>query len=302
MKKTFRILGLALVVTGLLFSGCKKTEDEEEEEDLALEVEVSQTASKMTLLYEQFTGNRVTKGALGHKYANEVCEALGDKAIVINYHIYGNNYADAYTTDFCSTINSQFNVDNGRYNLPTVMFNRRDFRGLEGKIALDLDEDQNTYMNAAEFIVEEDAVANVAASAVIDRETRELTVHAKVYYTANGKGSTNRLNVLLIQNNVMGEQTGAEDNPAQVVGTQYRHMSMFRDYLYKKDYWGEPISPVKAGTTIDKTYTYNIPASYTDTRNNNSEPAVLEDLEVVVYVSEYRGNVINACKAKITIL
>ena len=297
MKKTFRILGLALVATGLLFAGCNKTEDEEDE-SAPLEVNVSQTASKRTVLLEEFTGNLCTWCPLGHKYANEVVSQLAGKAIAINYHV-KSSLANAYTTTFGTTLNSNFNVEGGSFGVPAAMFNRTDFSGSGGKITKDVNQSSNTYLPWANQVLDMDACANVAASAVIDKSSRKLEVHVKVYYTANGTGSSNKLNVAIIQNNIIGSQIGMSKNPDQVEGSQYRHMEMFRDFITGQ--WGDAISPVTQGTTIDKTYTYEIPESFTDPYFNNSVPAVLEDLEVIVFVAEGNTNVVNACKAKMTL-
>ena len=300
MKKTFRILGVALVATAMVFAGCNKSEDEDDEEEggtAALDVTVSQTPTTKTVLIEEFTGNRCGYCPIGHKYANEVKASLGNKCCVINYHIAG-NLANAYCTEFGRTLNSNFNVEGGSYGLPAAAFNRHDFSGT-AKITKGIQTSTNTYTSWANQIASMNASANVAAAATINKSTRQLTVHVKVYYTADGVGTSNKLNIAIIQNNVMGTQSGASANPSQVVGSQYRHNEMFRDFVTGQ--WGEDISPVTAGTTIDKTYTYTIPESYTDPTNNNSEAAVLENLEVVVFVSEGNKEVVNACTAKMTL-
>ena len=299
MKKTFRILGLALVATGLLFAGCNKTEEDEEDDSAALEVNVSQTPSTKTVLIEEFTGDRCGYCPYGHKYANEVSSSLGDKCCVINYHVNLGQLAAHFRTQYGTTLNSNFNVEGGQSGIPAALFNRTDFSGSGGKITKGISTASNTYSSWANQVAAQQACANVAASAVIDKSSRKLEVHVKVYYTADGTGSSNKLNIAIIQNNVMGTQSGASANPAQGTQNSYRHMEMFRDFLTGQ--WGEAISPVTQGTTIDKTYTYNIPENYTDTYGNTDEPAVLEDLEVIVFVAEGNTNVINACKAKMTL-
>jgi hypothetical protein len=301
MKKTFRILGLALVATGLLFAGCNKAEEEEEEEgaSTSLEVNVSQTPSTKTVLIEEFTGDRCGYCPYGHKYANEVSESLGDKCCVINYHVKLGELALHYRTQFGTTLNGNFNVENGSSGIPAALFNRTDFSGSGGKITKGINTSSNTYSSWANQVAAQQACANIAATAVINKSSRQLTVRVKVYYTADGTGSSNKLNVAIIQNNIMGTQSGASANPAQGTQSEYRHMEVFRDFLTGQ--WGEAISPVTQGTTIDKTYTYTIPEAYTDTYGNTSEPAVLENLEVIAFVAEGNTNVINACKAKLTL-
>lgn len=300
MKKTFRLLGVALVATAMLFAGCNKNEEEEEDGSDALEVNVSQTATTKTVLIEEFTGNRCGYCPYGHKYANEVKASLGDKCVVINYHVKTNNnqLSNAYTTTEGSTLNGAFNVEGGSFGIPAATFNRIDFGG-SSKITKGIQTSTNTYQPWADQVVAMSACANVAAAATINKSTRELKVHIKAYYTADGTGTTNKLNIALIQNNVMGTQSGASANPSQVVGSQYRHNEMFRAFLTGQ--WGEAISPITSGSMIDKTYTYTIPESYTCISDGNaSEPAVLDDMEVIVFITEANTNVVNACKAKMT--
>ncbi len=286
------------MATALCLTGCTKNEEEEEDESDPLAVEVSQTAGMKNVLLEEFTGNRCTWCPLGHKYAGEVRDEMSGKCFVINYHIAG-SLANAYCTDYGRTLNSNFNVENGSYGTPAAMFNRTNFTGSSDKITFGVNDSSNTYAPWAQQIASQQACANVAAAATINKSTRELIVHVKVYYTSDGVGTSNKLNIAIVQNNVIGAQTGSSRNPAQVEGSQYRHMEMFRDFVTGQ--WGEAISPVTSGSMIDKTYTYSIPEAYTDPVNSNSEPAVLEDLEVIVFVAEGNTNVVNACKAKITL-
>lgn len=51
--------------------------------------------------------------------------------------------------------------------------------------------------------------------------------------------------------------------------------------------WGESISPTTTGTFIDRTYTYSVPASY------NNVPVNLEDLEIVVFMTETTQEIIS---------
>ena len=299
MKKTFRIIGLALVATGLLFAGCNKAEEEEDEESGGsnpLEFSVSHSATTKTVLIEELTGNKCVNCPDGHKKANEVKAALGDKCCLINYHIKSSSFADNYATTEGNTFNTNFNVDNdGYYGIPAAMINRTRFDNSVRELTVN----RSNYMTYANQIAAQNACANVAARAVIERGSRKLTVRVKAYYTANGEGSANLLNVALIQNNIMGSQSGMSSNPAQVENGQYRHMEMFRAFLTGQ--WGESISPVTQGSEIDKTYTYTIPETYTDPFTTNTSACVLDDLQVVVFITESsHQNVVNACMAPVT--
>lgn len=256
------------------------------------------------VLIEELTGNRCVYCPLGHKAANEVVAAHPGKAFVINYHVPG-GLADAYTTNAGAVYNSVFNVENGRYSIPAGTINRHDFNTGSTKITLDRD----NYAPAANQILAMNACANIAAAASINKTTRELKVKVQVYYTADGSGTSNKLFVALIQNNVLGSQTGASNNPDQVVGSQYRHNEMFQKFISSFRYSsvshtysaGDDIATITQGSLFEKEYTYTIPASFTDNTNNNSVTAVLEDLEVIAFVTEGEREVINVCKAEMTL-
>lgn len=325
MKKTFRFLGLAFVATALCLASCSNEDEKEnstnppnvvdddngddngngnDNDDPAndtLIVNVSQEPSTRNVLIEELTGNLCGYCPLGHKAANEVVAAHPGKAFVINYHVPG-GLANAYTTSAGAVYNSLFNVDNtGHYSIPAGTINRHDFNTDNGKLTLD----RTNYAPAANQILALNACANVAAAASINKRTRELKVKVQVYFTANGEANEYKLYVALIQNNILGSQSGASGNPAQVVGSQYRHNEMFQRFISHFRYSaathtysaGDDISSVTQGSLFEKEYSYTIPATFRDADNNNSVTAVLEDLEVIVFVAEGEREVINVCKA-----
>lgn len=325
MKKLLTFLAMTFVATGLCLQSCTKEEaandpqsqtnpnpdpdpEPDPEPDPAsdtLVVNVSRTPSTRNVLIEELTGNHCGFCPLGHKAANEVVAAHPGKAFVINYHVPG-GLADAYTTNAGAVYNSIFNVDNtGHYSIPAGTINRHDFNTGTGKLTLD----RGNYAPAANQILTMDACANVAAAASINKSTRELKVKVQVYFTADGTASNYKLYVALIQNNVIGYQSGASGNPDQVVGSQYRHNEMFQKFISSFRYSavthtysaGDDISPITQGSLFEKEYTYTIPESFRDTQNNNSVTAVLEDLEVIVFVAEGEREVINVCKAPIAL-
>src|SRR5690606_23631013 len=112
---------------------------------------------------------------------------------------------------------------------------------------------------------------NVAVEASIDVQTNELTVHVEAYYTSNSPEATNLLNVALLQNNTKGPQTGGGQ------GNNYNHMHRLVEMITGQ--WGEVINTTTAGTFVDRTYTYTIPADY------NNIPTELADMEIVAFIT-----------------
>ena len=151
---------------------------------------------------------------------------------------------------------------------------------------------KNEYQNCANQIASQNACVNVAA--------RMLSVRVQTYYTGDGNGDSHLLNIAIIQNNVLGSQTGMNYNPDYVQNGQYRHMAMFREFVTGQ--WGETISPVTQGSMTDKTYLWPIQTYYTDPYNTKSTACDLDNLQVVVFITEAdHKNVVNACMAPIKI-
>ena len=95
---------------------------------------------------------------------------------------------------------------------------------------------------------------------MVNPETRVATITVEVYYTGNSAVDQNFLTVAMLQDSILGSQTGMSDNPAQVIGNQYCHMHVLRDII-NTSAWGDPISPTTQGTLITRTYEYLIPES-----------------------------------------
>src|SRR5690606_26224722 len=83
--------------------------------------------------------------------------------------------------------------------------------------------------------------------------------------------STNLLNVALLQNNTKGPQTGGGQ------GNNYNHMHRLVEMITGQ--WGEIINTTTAGTFVDRTFTYTIPAMY------NNVPVEIADMEVVAFIT-----------------
>ena len=72
---------------------------------------------------------------------------------------------------------------------------------------------------------------NIAAEGTLDYVNRTLHVRVQLYYTGFQSVSSNSLNLAIIQDNVLGWQSGMDSNPAQVIGDQYNHMHMLRHLI-----------------------------------------------------------------------
>ncbi len=104
----------------------------------------------------------------------------------------------------------------------------------------------------------------------------------------------------MLQDSIMGSQSGMTGNPAQVVNGTYCHMHILRDMITPA--WGESIAPTTQGTLITKTYEYQIPESI---GSPNGVEVILDHIFFLAWVSEcYQGTptrpILNACELEKT--
>ena len=294
--KTFRILGLALVVTGLLFAGCKKTEEEDEEDEgtaISLDVSAPETASNKNALVEEFTGTNCGYCPDGHKRVNELIAANPGKVFAINIHT--GRLAAKYTTSFGAALAEQSWLT----GYPAGTVNRHEFEGWQedtnrthqNRTALN----RGYFQAAANQIMAQPACANIAAKATINKSTREVTVGVAVYYTGTPTGSTNMINVAITEDSIWGPQSenASASNPAQWNSdhTLYCHTHMLRHLITGQ--WGDEITPV-VGKQIKKEYKYTLPQTI------SNETVVPEHLHIIAFLCEGHHEVINVCSAPIT--
>lgn len=233
---------------------------------------VSTTPANKNVVIEEYTGINCGYCPDGHKIVKEYEEANPGRVFGINVHAGG--YAAMYTTQWGNALMNQ----TGLQGFPSGTVNRHVFSG--GVTALGRGE----FVSRGNQILNQLSFVNVAAQATIDASARTMTVNVEAYYTADAETASNKLNVVLVQDSIIGPQSGASGNPSQVTSDgQYIHMSMLRDMITGQ--WGDDItapegaSVIPAGTLIQRTYTYNIPGSISE------ELVKLGHLRLVVFVA-----------------
>ncbi|MBP1646269.1 MAG: type sorting protein [Bacteroidetes bacterium] len=237
---------------------------------------VSTQPSNKNVVIEEFTGTNCQWCPAGHKIVNAISTANPGRIVAINIHqggFSGNN--PDYKTEWGNALANQYSI--GSY--PNGTLNRG-----SGPV------DYTTWPTAVTPILAQQSIVNVAARAQIDAETRLLTVTVEVYYTADAETSTNKLNVAILQNEVIGPQSGMDKNPDYVVGTQYRHMHMLRHLITGQ--WGDLLSyegtgVIPAGTFFTKTYTYTLPDAI------RNVPLEFENIEIAAFVAKDNKTIYN---------
>lgn len=254
---------------------------------------VSTTPSNKNVVLEEFTGVNCTYCPDGHRLANLLKANNPGRVQLINIHT--GSYANA-TPNFQTSFGASIAGQTGLTGYPAGTINRRAFTGLSQGTAGTTAMSRGNWTNAGTQIMAQPSPVNVAAAGTLNLTTRQLTLTVEVYYTANGTGTTNKLNVALLQSGIAGPQVGMSANPANVLPNgQYEHNHMLRHLLTGQ--WGEDITALTAGSLTTKSYTYTVPA----TIGTGNIPVDLSQLEVVVFVAEGQQQILTGNEANITI-
>ncbi|MBQ2397176.1 MAG: Omp28-related outer membrane protein [Bacteroidales bacterium] len=244
---------------------------------------VSTEPANKNVIIEEYTGINCGYCPDGHKRVREYEAANPGRVFGINIHA-GSYAANTYTTQWGNALMNQAQVT----GFPSGTINRETFTYYDdyyGQTVTSMALGRGQFVSCGNEILAQTSFVNVAAQASIDATTRTMTVNVEAYYTADAETASNKLNVVLVQDSIIGPQSGASGNPSQVTSDgQYIHMSMLRDMLTGQ--WGDDITApegstvIPAGTLIQRTYTYNIPGSI------SNELVKLGHLRLIVFVAK----------------
>ena len=256
---------------------------------------VSTAPSNKNVVLEEFTGITCQFCPDGHRRAQEIYNNNPNRVVLINIH--SGNFAVASSgrpelrTPWGNALDSLLPIN----GYPTGTVNRRNHSG-RGLV-----EGRTTWATSANTVLAEASPVNVAARCSLDLDTREMVVKVEVYYTANGPGSNNRLNVLLTQDNIAGHQTGAAANPSAILPNGlYNHTHAFRHNLTPQ--WGDTISNNTAGSFQSFEYRYTLPANYpVPSSPGVAVPVVPSDIKVIAHITENHLNVLTGTYADMII-
>ncbi|MCL2291058.1 MAG: Omp28-related outer membrane protein [Bacteroidetes bacterium] len=249
---------------------------------------VSTEPSNRNAIIEEYTGWRCQWCPDGHRIANVITTNNPGRAYAINIH-QGSfaTTAPLYTTPWGNGLAGQYTISGypcGTVNRGSAMLNR------------------GQWTSAANAVIADASPVNVAAQGTINWETRKLTLLVEAYYTGNATESTNKLNVALLQNNILGPQDGLGLFMDMVVFEgyvpptppypRYRHMHMLRDLITGQ--WGMDVTPTTTGSFWTHTIEYDIPAHV------NNIPIELDDIEILVFMAENQKTIITGTEATLT--
>ena len=255
---------------------------------------VSTEPSNRNVLIEELTGRNCGFCPLGQYYVNQTIKKNPGRVFTVNIHkqssLSPTSYPNLNTTKG-GDIAYAFNKDG---SLPEAMVNRNE------EESVGLSTTQNWWDKMTTEQLNQAAECNIAGTVSINPETRLARITVEVYYTADSKVENNYLTVIMLQDSIIGSQSGAEYNPEQMVdeeGDQYYHMHVYRNTLTDK--WGDAISPTTAGTLITETYKYTIPESI---GSPNGVKVDLNNVHFLAFVTEHQSSgaktlpILNVCQ------
>ena len=208
---------------------------------------VSTEPTNRNVIIEEFTGRNCQYCPDGHRIVNELMAANPGRLWGVNIHAGGyapTSYPNMITQDG-NTIHGGFSID----GYPTGVVNRSTAAGQSRGVWASL---SNQQMNQV-------SECNIGGRVVVNPATRMATVTVEVYYTGNSSVGENYLTVAMLQDSILGSQSGGSSwNPGQMIGNQYIHTHVLRDIL-TNNAWGDPISPTTQGTLFTHTIEYEVP-------------------------------------------
>lgn len=278
---------------------------------LFAQLPVSTTPQNKKAVLEEFTGVYCGYCPDGHYRATQIYNANPTNVVLINVHSGG--YANVATgePDLKTTAGNAIDPMTGMNILgyPAGDVNRMNFGTLNATYAqqtvtpFGMAQSRGTWTYTIPNVLAQSAYCNVALQGTIDATTRVLTVQAAVYYTANSPVSTNSLNIVLLQDKIVGPQHNYGSptlyNAANYnADGSYNHNHVLRTTLTGN--FGIPVSPTTAGSTYTTTLTYTIPATYGAA--GKTTQALLGNMKIAAFVTETNTLTVNAAHGPLTIV
>jgi hypothetical protein len=271
---------------------------------------VSTTPQNKKAVLEEFTGVYCGYCPDGHFRATNIYNANPTNIVLINVHSGGYANVAVGEPDLKTTAGNAIDPMAGMNILgyPAGDVSRMNFGTLNPAYAqqtvtpFGMAQSRGTWTYTIPNVLAQSAYCNVALQGTINATTRVLTVQAAVYYTANSPVGTNSLNIVLLQDNIVGPQhnygsptlyNAANYNP----DGSYNHNHVLRTTLTGN--FGIPVSPTTAGSTYTTTLTYTIPATYGAA--GKTTQALLGNMKLAAFVTQTNTFVVNAAHGPIVL-
>ena len=226
---------------------------------------VSTTPENKNVVLEEFTGIYCGFCPDGHVIGQGLHDANPNDVFLINIHTGGySNPNGPSDPDFNCLYGAAIGSASGLAGYPAGTVNRATFNGIApqgspGTTALS----RGDWAAACSDIMAQPSYVNLGAQASYDMSTGILTVNTETYYTS-ATSNVNVLHVAVVENNVPGPQSGAQNyNPGAIISgpwsPTYNHQHMFRHLMDGAN--GLEYNVTTAGTFVPNTHTWQMPAN-----------------------------------------
>lgn len=225
---------------------------------------------KKTLI-ETFTGQTCGNCPEAHSILEKALVGNEDKFVVVSHH--SGYQPDAFT--MAEDVDFTWFYNSSSLYAPAIMFDRAPYADGLASIVFE-GNDSKLVNNAMKVFPTKEPFISIQLNNKFDASTRQGTLEVEVYTFVNPTEAEHRLNLHLVQDDMVATQSG--------MGSNYVHHHVFRGCL--NGTWGETIELIE-GATVRKTIEYTIPEKIISTHANKvSLEAILENMQIVAFVSD----------------
>ena len=266
---------------------------------------VSTTPENKNVVLEEFTGIYCGFCPDGHVIGQGLHDANPNDVFLINIHTGGySNPNGPNDPDFNTIYGAAIGTASGLAGYPAGTVNRATFSGISpqgspGTTALS----RGDWGAASAIILGQPSYVNLGAQASYDMSTGILTVNTETYYTS-ATTNVNNLHVAVVENNVPGPQSGAQNyNPGAIISgpwsPTYNHQHMLRHLM--DGALGLEYAVTTAGTFVPNTHTWTMPTNLATGQSTNGYFPDLDptNMDVIAFIAEGPGEIITGVQAEV---
>ena len=266
---------------------------------------VSTTPENKNVVLEEFTGIYCGFCPDGHVIGQGLHDANPNDVFLINIHTGGySNPNGPNDPDFNTIYGAAIGTASGLAGYPAGTVNRATFSGISpqgspGTTALS----RGDWGAASAIVLGQPSYVNLGAQASYDMSTGILTVNTETYYTS-ATTNVNNLHVAVVENNVPGPQSGAQNyNPGAIISgpwsPTYNHQHMLRHLM--DGALGLEYAVTTAGTFVPNTHTWTMPTNLATGQSTNGYFPDLDptNMDVIAFIAEGPGEIITGVQAEV---
>lgn len=237
---------------------------------------VTTEPTKRNALIEEFTGIHCMNCPDGHHIAAAIINLHEGDVYTVAYH--SGYFSGAYpgepnfVTETGQAIHDRFDVS----SYPSAVVNRMDLGNgvVQGR---------GSWGPSCREVGKLNSPVNIWASSAYDADSRKFSIDVEGYMTEGMNDP--RINVFLLQNEVLGPQAGGQ------LGDEYPHRHMFRTRLTGSDF-GDPIAEKGEKEYFSKNYSYVLPDAIGDVATDPVNTVFL------VFVTEGETEVVKVAETR----